>query len=250
MNKFIKALSFSAGIGVIVATTANAQSTKKEIAGTMQIQGMYRQSKLGQLNGILNANGIPSLPDNNYWINLSMNHVYKKLVIEDGAGGSITSTSAANTVNGIHAKYNQFQVYGRAGYNIATDENMRLFPFVGLNFSQALLRIRDDKRTQSTSDFSQELLNSTSSKTLWNPRFGLEFGGGFDYLIPVKDKQVDNYTIHRNLPIGVRVGYYLQASNSNWKIDNNYNLNNGPNNKQSGVFVSVNIGLGYKVQRP
>jgi len=250
MNNFTKTLLVSVGV-VAITASANAQSTmKKEAAGTMQLQGMYRESNLNQLNGILNANGIPSLPDNNYWLNLSMNHVYKKMVMEDGIGASFTSTSAANSTNGIHAKYNQFQIFGRAGYNVATNENMRLFPFVGLNLSQAMLRIRDDKRTQSTSDFSQELLNSTSSKTLWNPRFGIEFGGGFDYLIPVKDKQVDNYTIHRNIPIGVRIGYYLQASNSNWKIDDNYNLNNGPNNKQSGVFVNVNIGLGYKVQRP
>lgn len=250
MNNFTKTLLFSAGI-IAITSAVNAQSTmKKEIAGSMQLQGMYREGNLGQLNGILNANGIPSLPENNYWLNLSMNRINKKMIFENGIGASFTSTSAANSTNGIHAKYNQFQIFGRVGYNVATNENMRLFPFVGLNLSQAMLRIRDDKRTQSTSDFSQELLNSTSSKTLWNPRFGLEFGGGFDYLIPVKDKQVDNYTIHRHIPIGVRIGYYLQASNSNWKIDDNYNLNNGPTNKQSGVFVNVNIGLGYKVQRP
>jgi hypothetical protein len=250
MNKLTKTLLFSAGI-VAITATANAQSTmKKDIAGTMQIQGMFRESKLGQLNGILNANGIPSLPDNNYWLNLSMNHVHKRFVFEDGIGASFTSTSAPNSTNGIHAKYNQFQIYGRAGYNVSTNENIRMFPFVGLNLSQAMLRIRDDKRTQSTSDFSSELLNLTASKTLWNPRFGLEFGGGFDYLIRAKDKKIDNYTIHRNIPIGVRIGYYLQTSNSNWKIDGDYNLNNGPGNKQSGVFVNVNIGLGYKVQRP
>jgi hypothetical protein len=239
MNNFTKTLLFSAAIMAITAS-ANAQSMKKEIAGTMQLQGMYREGNLGQLNNILNANGIPSLPDNNYWLNLSMNRINKKMIFENGIGASFTSTSAANSTNGIHAKYNQFQIFGRVGYN----------PFVGLNLSQAMLRIRDDKRTQSTSDFSSELLNLTASKTLWNPRFGLEFGGGFDYLIPVKDKQVDNYTIHRHIPIGVRIGYYLQTSNSNWKIDGDYNLNNGPNNKQSGVFVNVNIGLGYKVQRP
>ncbi len=248
MYKLTKTLSLAAGV-VAASLTANAQSMKKEVAGTMQIQGMYREAKLGQLNGILNANGIPSLPDNNYWLNLSMNHEYKKLIIEDGIGASFTSTSGANTTNGIHAKYNQFQIFGRAGYNISTRETMRVFPFVGLNLSQAMLRIRDDRRIQSTSDFSSELLNSTSSKTLWNPRFGLEFGGGFDYLIRAKDKQIDNYTIKRYIPIGVRIGYYLQTSDSNWKVDN-HSLNNGPNNKQSNVFVNVNIGLGYKVQKP
>jgi hypothetical protein len=178
-----------------------------------------------------------------------MNHVHKKFVVEDGIGASFTSSSAANTTNGIKAKYNQFQIYGRVGYNVSDDQDMRLFPFVGLNLSQAMLRIRDDRRTQNTSEFSSELLNSTSSKTLWNPRAGFEFGGGFDYLIGVKDKRVDNYTIHRSIPIGVRVGYYLQVSDSNWRIDDNYKLNNGPNNKQSNIFVNVNIGLGYKVQR-
>ncbi len=250
MKTYTKTLFFAVAI-TASSMVANAQRMmSKEVAGTMQLQGMFRESKLGQLNGILNANGIPSLPDNNYWLNLSMNHIYNRVIIEDGIGASFTSTSAPNNANGIYAKYNQFQVFGRAGYNVVKDDNMRLFPFVGLNLSQAMLRIRDDRRTQSTSDFSTELLNSTSSKTLWNPRFGLEFGAGFDYLIGVKDKKIDNYTIHRYIPIGVRLGYYLQTSNSNWKIDGNYNLNNGPNNKQSNVFVNINIGLGYKVQRP
>lgn len=249
MNQLTKKLLLSAGMFAIAAT-ASAQSTQKEIAGTMQVQGMYRQGNLGQLNGILNANGIPSLPDNNYWLNLSMNHIYKRWVWENGIGASFTSTSAANTANGIKAKYNQYQIYGRAGYNVATTQKMRAFPFVGLNLSAAMLRIRDDNRTQNVSDFSPELLNLTASKTLWNPRFGLEFGAGFDYLIGMKDKVVDNYTIHRSVPIGVRFGYYLQTSNNNWKVDNNYNLNNGPSNKQNGVFVNVNIGLGYKLQRP
>lgn len=249
MKKLNRTLLLSAGLLAFVASAKAQTNMFKDIAGTMQIQGMFRQSNLGQLNGILNANGIPSIPDNNYWLNLSMNHIHKKFVIEDGIGASFTSSSAANMTNGIKAKYNQFQIYGRAGYNVSTHENMRLFPFVGLNLSQTMLRIRDDKRTQSTSEFSSELLNSTSSKTLWNPRLGFEFGGGFDYLIGVKDKQVDNYTIHRSIPIGVRIGYYLQASNSNWKIDDNYKLNNGPNNKQSNVFINLNIGLGYKIER-
>jgi hypothetical protein len=112
-----------------------------------------------------------------------------------------------------------------------------------------MLRIQDNARTQSTSDFSSELLNSTSSKTLWNPRFGVELGAGFDYIIKLKEKQMDCYTIQRNIPIGFRIGYYLQATDSNWKIDDNYNLNNGPNNKQSNIFVSLNIGLGYAVKK-
>ena len=250
MNKLTTIFLISVCVAA-TSTSSNGQSTmRKDIAGTMQLQGMFRESKLGQLNGILNANGIPALPDNNYWLNLSMNHMHERFVMENGIGASFTSSSAPNTANGIHAKYNQFQIYGRAGYNIAKSENMRLFPFVGINLSQAVLRIRDDRRIQSTSDFSSELLNSTSSKTIWNPRFGLEFGGGFDYLIGVKDKKIDNYTIHRYIPVGVRIGYYLQTSNSNWRVEGTHNLNNGPNNKQSNIFVNVNIGLGYKVQRP
>ncbi|GAB3932678.1 hypothetical protein [Mucilaginibacter myungsuensis] len=247
MKKITRTLLIFAGVSAI-ALSADAQ--KKEFAGTVQVQGMFRPSKLGQLNGILNANSIPSLPENNYWLNLSMNRIYKKFVFEDGIGASFTSTSEANTVNGIKAKYNQFQVFGRFGYDIANNPKMRAFPFVGVNFSQGMLRIRDDNRVQSQPNFSNQLLNQSASKTLWNPRFGLEFGGGFDYLIGVKDKQVDNYTIHRAIPLGVRFGYYLQTSDSNWKTDSNYDLANGPNNKQSAVFVNVNIGLGYKVQRP
>jgi hypothetical protein len=249
MKQLTKKLLLSAGILAITAG-ANAQSSQKEFAGTMQVQGMYRQSELGPLNNVLNANGIPSLPENNYWLNLSMNHVYKRWLVEDGIGASFMSNSAPNSVNGIKAKYNQYQVYGRVGYNVATTPKMRAFPFAGINLSAARLRIKDDAHTHSETDFSPQLLNTTANKTLWNPRFGLEFGAGFDYLIGIKDKVIDNYTIHRSLPIGVRFGYYLQTSNSQWRFDDNYKLNNGPSNKQSGVFVNVNIGLGYKLQRP
>lgn len=223
--------------------------SKKEFAGALQLQTTYRQSNLGQLNTILNKNNIPSLPDNNFSLNLSMSHLHGKWVFEDGIGGTFTSTSAANTSNGIKASYNNFQVYTRAGYDISTNTNVRFFPFLGLNFSDAMLRIRDDNKTQSTSDFSTELLNNTASKTLWNPQFGIELGAGFDYVIKMKTIQKEHYTFQRNIPIGLRIGYYLQATNSDWKIDDNYTLNNGPNQKQSNVFVTFNIGLGYVVKK-
>ncbi|TSJ40446.1 hypothetical protein FO440_11870 [Mucilaginibacter corticis] len=248
MNRLANKLLLLCCLLAAAANTHAQDSFPKDIAGTMQIQGMYRPSKLGQLNGILNANGLASLPDNNYWLNLSMNHIHKRWVMEDGIGASFTSSSTV--ANGIKSKYNQFQLYGRLGYDVSQTPIFRAFPFVGINLDAAMLRIQDDNRIQSTSDFSSELLNQTASKTLWNPRFGLEFGGGFDYLIPVSDKKMDNITIHRSLPIGIRFGYYLQTSNSPWRIDNNYKLQNGPDNKQSNVFVNLNIGLGYKITRP
>src|SRR5476651_425994 len=235
---------------------ANAQSdtTKKHgwfnhpIAGAMQLQLTYRQSQLGGLNSILNANGIHSLPDNNIWLNLSMTHIHKNWLFEDGLGGTFTSSGDANA-NGVYAKLNQVQFYTRAGYNVSQSKDVRLFPFIGINLSEAMLRIQDDARTQSTSNFGTELTNLTASKTLWNPQLGFEFGAGFDYLIKMKPKQMAGYTIQRNIPIGVRAGYYLQATNTSWKIDNNYTLNNGPADKQSMVFVSFNIGLGYEVKK-
>jgi opacity protein-like surface antigen len=256
MKKLTFALTFL--IALTAAISAQAQSdtskrhgwfSKRDFAGAMQIQATYRKSDLGQLNTILNKNAIPSLPGNDVWLNLSMSHIHKNWLFEDGIGGSFTSTGDRNPANGIRAKYNQFQFYTRAAYNISENKNFRLYPFVGINLSEAMLRIQDDTRTQSTSDFSTELLNQTASKTIWNPRFGFEFGAGFDYLIKMKPKQMDRYTIQRNIPIGFRAGYYLQATNSNWKIDDNYNLNNGPSNKQSAVFLTFNIGLGYEIKK-
>jgi hypothetical protein len=237
------------GITAVQAQTTTSGSGwfKKDIAGAFQIQATYRESNLDQLNGILAKNGLASLPDNNIWLNLSMSHIHKNWLFEDGLGGTFTSDS--KNANNLKVLYNQFQFYTRAGYNVSKSTNYRLYPFLGLNLSEAMLRVQDNQRTQNTSDFSTELLNSTSSKTLWNPRLGLELGGGFDYVIKLKEKQMDCYTIQRNIPIGFRIGYYLQVTDSNWKIDDNYNLNNGPNNKQSNIFVSLNIGLGYAVKK-
>lgn len=253
MKKLTLILTFLSVWAGIINAKAQSDTSRRggwfrhDIAGAAQIQVTYRQSKLGQLNGILNNNQIGSLPGNDIWINLSMSHIHHNWIFEDGLGA--TPTSTATNGNNLKAKYNQFQLYTRAAYNVSRSSGYRLYPFVGLNFSDAMLRIQDNARTESVSDFSQELLNSTSSKTLWNPQFGLEFGGGFDYVIKMKPKQMDCYTIERNIPIGIRFGYYLQATSTKWKIDDNYSLNNGPSNKQSAVFVSFNIGLGYEVKK-
>ena len=214
-------------------------------AGTVQIQATYRNYDMGALNSALNNGGLPSLSDNNIWINLSMNHINDKWIGEDGVGFTPISSSNANN---IKTRFNQYQFFLREAYNLSNNSSFRAYPFIGANFSLAVLEIQDNNREQNVTNFSQELLNSTSSKTLYQPNFGVEFGGGFDYVIKLSSKQMDCVTIQRNIPIGIRAGYYLNTYASNWKI-NDYNLNNGPNGKQSAVFVSLNIGLGYKITK-
>jgi hypothetical protein len=235
--------------GLTAAAQAQSNGTTKEFAGAMQLQGSYRQSDLGQLNAILNKNGLASLPDNNIWLHLSMSHIHKNWIFEDGLGGTFTSTSAANATNGIRSQYNQFEFFTRAGYNISKSKNVRFYPFIGINLLEGMLRIQDKNSTQSTSDFSTEILKTSATKTIWNPNLGFDFGVGYDYVIKLKPKQTACYTVQRNIPIGLRVGYYLQATNTQWKIDDNFNLNNGPSNKQSAIFVTLNVGLGYSVKK-
>lgn len=216
---------------------------RHQLAGAAQFQVTYRKADMGQLNQILNNNGLRSLGNNDIWYNASMNHIHGKWLFEDGIGFTTVTTSDNDN---LKAKFNQYQLYTRVAYNVLDNTNIRFFPFVGLNFSAAVLDIQDNNRIRSTSDFSSELLNSTSSKTFYQPNFGIEFGAGIDYLIKVKSKVTDCFTIKRNIPIGVRAGYYLNAAQGNWKVDN-YSLQDGPNHKQSAVFVSFNIGLGYEI---
>ena len=214
-----------------------------QLAGAAQIQVTYRKADLGQINQILNNNGLHSLENNDIWYNASMNHIHGKWLFEDGIGFTTVTTSDNDN---LKAKFNQYQLYTRVAYNVSNNPNFRLFPFVGLNFSAALLNIQDNNAIRSTSDFSTELLNSTASKTFYQPNFGIEFGAGMDYLIKVKPKVTDCFTIERNIPIGLRAGYYLNAAQGDWRVDS-YNLQDGPNRKQSAVFVSLNIGLGYEI---
>ena len=216
---------------------------RHQLAGAAQIQVTYRKADLGQINQILNNNGLRSLSNNDIWYNASMNHIHGKWLFEDGIGFTTVTTSDNDN---LKAKFNQYQLYTRVAYNVSNNSNIRFFPFVGLNFSAAVLDIQDNNRIRSTSDFSTELLNSTSSKTLYQPNFGIEFGAGMDYVIKVKPKVTDCFTIERNIPIGVRAGYYLNAAQGDWHVDN-YSLQDGPNRKQSAVFVSLNIGLGYEI---
>ena len=246
---------FSLALIVIAGFSAKAQQHDNNgmhgwfmhnIAGSAMVQVTYRPSKLGQLNQILNNNGIASLPGNNIWINLVAQHIHAKWLFEDGIGFTPTSTSGNN--NNLKAKYNQAQLYFRAGYDISKTPSFRLYPFGGINLSLAQLRIQDNNRIDNTSDFSQELLNSTSSKTLYQPNFGIDLGLGFDYLIGVKPKKMECFELERNIPIGFRLGYYINAASHDWKVDG-HSLNSSPNQKQSNIFVSVNIGLGYVVKK-
>lgn len=238
----MKKLVYTAMIA-LAGFTARAQ--KHDIAGAAQIQVTYRQYDLGQLNSALNANGLPSLSNNSIWINASMSHIHKKWLFEDGIGFTPLSTSEANN---IKSRFNQYQVYFRAAYDLSNSTNYRVFPFVGLNFSEAVLNIQDKAREQNVSNFNQELLNSTSSKTLFQPNLGIELGAGLDFVLKMKPKTMDCVTIQRNIPIGIRAGYYINAYSGDWRI-NDYKLNNSPTNSQSAVFVSLNIGLGYAIKK-
>ncbi|NCD69714.1 hypothetical protein [Mucilaginibacter agri] len=245
---FLAAMLLGAHMATAQTTTSDGKSWfNRTIAGAAQIQVTYRNNNFDQLNRILNNNNIPSLSGNDIWINLSMNHIHKQWIFEDGIG--LTPLSTSENGNNLKAKYGQGQLYFRAGYNVVKTPDFRLFPFVGLNFSAAMLKIQDKAREESTNDFSQELLTSTSSKTLYQGAFGIELGGGYDYLIKMKTKRIDNCVeIQRNIPIGIRAGYYINAARSDWKVDG-HSLDNGPDKGQSAIFVSLNIGLGYSIRK-
>jgi len=236
------------------ASAQNSDTTKRgwfrhdmhDVAGTFQIQGTYRYTYMGPLNKILNSAGLPTLGSNDIWLNLSANHVHHNWIIEDGVGFTPWTTA---TANGIKSSFNQYQAFLKLGYNVANSTDFRAFPFAGVNVSAAVLNIEDNNNIKSTSDFSTELTNSSISKTYWQPNFGVELGGGFDYLIKMKEKSMDCFTIERSIPIGVRAGYYINAARGDWRVDNNYKLNNGPDKNQSAFFVSVNIGLGYAIRK-
>lgn len=254
MKKLLPALLFA--VVLIGSYPANAQMRDtvktdgwfhhhRDLSGTVQVQVTYRKSNLNQLNNILSANGLQRLGENDIWIYASMNHSFGKVIWEDGVGFTPVTHSDEN---GIKAKYNQYQIYGRIGYNILNNQDMRLFPFVGANFSAAVFAIEDKAKIESTSNFSDEILNSSYSKTFYQPNFGIDLGVGFDYLIPVKPKDMGCMMVQRQIPIGVRAGYYINAAQGDWRIDENYKLS-GPSGKQSAVFVSVNIGLGFEVKK-
>jgi hypothetical protein len=251
MKKLLTSISLLAVLFTAAKTNAQQKDTLKshnwfnhQPAGAMQIQVTYRRGNIGQLDNALNANGIPSISEKDVWINASMSHVCHNWLMEDGIGFTPVATSEEN---GLKAKYNQYQAYFRLGYNVAQGSDFRLYPFAGINLSAAVLDIQDKSGIESTKSFSDEILNSTASKTFYQPNFGIELGAGFDYLIKMKPKTMDCFTIERNIPIGIRAGYYINTYAGDWRIDS-YSLNS-PNQKQSAVFVSFNIGLGYEIKK-
>jgi hypothetical protein len=250
----MKKISFLlAAVALLFIGRANAQQTDTvsthhwfmhNLSGAAQIQITYRQGDISQLNDALTANGLKPISVNNIWINASMHHDNGSFMMEDGIGFTPVAMSSNN---GLYAKYNQYQLFFRAGYNVLKNADVKLYPFAGLNFSASVLNIDDNAGIDKTGSLSNELLNSTASKTFYEGNFGIELGAGFDYLIPVKPKQVDCITIKRNIPIGIRAGYYINAYAGDWKIDN-HSLQGG-DQKQSAVFVSFNIGLGYEISK-
>lgn len=250
----MKKLVYTLSILLLAALAVSAQTTEKktkwwekkqDVAGAMQIQVTYRQTDLTQLDAALNSAGISSVADNNIWINASMSHIHHKWIFEDGLGFTPFSSSEAN---GVKTRFNQYQAYFRAGYDISSSKDFRVFPFAGLNFSEAVLSLEDKNKEQSASNFTQQLATNSLSKTLYQSNFGIELGAGFDYVIKLKPKTIDCFTVQRNIPIGLRAGYYIHAVNGDWKV-NDYTLNNAPNKNQGAVFVSLNIGLGYEIRK-
>jgi hypothetical protein len=256
MKKFASTLFLTATL--FCSFTLKAQQTDSvktrdwymhphDFAGAIQIQLTYRKGDISQLDQVLNNNGIPSLKEYDFWINASMSHVHHNWITEDGIGFTPVATSS---LNDLKVKYNQYQIYFRAGYNITSSADFRLYPFVGANLSAAVLDIQDNSGLKSTDNFSNELLNSTASKTFYQPNFGIELGAGFDYVIKMAPKQIGCVTVQRNLPIGIRAGYYFNTNAGDWKLSDNYSPEvSNPNQKQSAVFLTFNIGLGYEVKK-
>ncbi len=240
------------GIGISAAKAQSADTVKrnswrnhdwnKNVSGATEIQVEYRKSHVGKLNTYLVEQGFPALDDNNIWYNLGMSRIYNNRFITTlGIGGTGSKSVVANDVK-VSMFSGQIQV--GAGYNVATSTNYRLYPTIGLNFQNSFLKVKDLGNINSTTDFGEELTKSSSSKTLNQYTFGLEFGGGFDYVIKLKSKQMDCVTLERNIPIGIRAGYYLPVSNSDWRVDD-HKLVNGPDVKTGSFFVTVVLGLGY-----
>jgi hypothetical protein len=217
-----------------------------DIAGAVQVQLTYRKANISELNQAFAVNNFPAISPSDLWINLSTNHVSKNWVTEGGIGFSPVARASQNNVD---AKYNQYQLFFKAGYNLKQSTDFRLYPFVGLNLSAAVLNIEDHNAIQSVSSFSDELFHSTASKTFYQPNFGVELGAGFDYLIKLKPKQMECFTIERNIPIGIRAGYYINTYASNWKVYSYSPPVGNTDQKQSAVFLTFNIGLGYAVKK-
>jgi hypothetical protein len=244
----LTATALFAAISVSAQTTDTVTERNwfhRDIVGAGQLQFTYRQGDISGLNNALTANGLRPISVNNLWINVSMHHDWQNWVTEDGIGFTPVAGSAND---GLYAKYNQYQIYLRLGYNVLPAGNVKLYPFVGANVSAGVLNIEDNNGVQRTNSLSGEILNSTADKTLYQPNFGVELGVGLDYLIPVAPKKMNCLVIKRNIPIGIRAGYYINTYAADWHI-NSYTLPAGPNQKQSAAFISLNIGLGYEVQK-
>src|SRR6185312_16084948 len=114
--KKLTTLVLGAGILLFSATAQaqNSDTTKGSwfshslhgIAGSAQIQATYRYTYMGPLNRILGADGLPTLGTNNFWLNLSMNHIHNNWIVEDGIGFTPWTT---NEANGIKTSFNQYQ---------------------------------------------------------------------------------------------------------------------------------------------
>jgi hypothetical protein len=254
--KFIIVLSL-----IIVSTTfcAKAQNAdtasrnKKadhwhrfDVAGSFDFQVEYRKNNVDELNSYLTQQGFGALNNNNIWLNLAANKIYANKLVTMLAIGATPQASV--TANDIKVSLWRGQIQIGAGYNLSSSTSYRLYPMVGVNFGDAKLKVKDMGNINNTNDFGEALFNQSASKTLHQHTFAIELGAGFDYVIKLKDKQMDCFTLQRNIPIGIRVGYYLPTYMSNWEVDD-HELLNGPEKKVSSFFATLSIGLGYGVKK-
>jgi hypothetical protein len=215
-------------------------------SGGISIGVTYRKYNPGPLNDALFAAGLHNLSTNHLWYTLDFSHIYcNKFITEFGIGFAAPSSA---TQNDVKVTLNQGEIYYRVGYIVAASPNFRLFPFAGVNLSNNYLTIKDNPGINSTSDFTEELLTKTTSKTMRQTDFGLELGAGFDYLIKLKPKNTGCFQVERVLPLGIKVGRYFQTSAGDWKINSN-SLSGSPDEKYSRFFVSLTIGLGYSIKK-
>lgn len=251
IKRIILAITFCTSAFAGYAQTTDSLKTawhfRHAHSGGINLSVGYRNNHMDQLNEALTANGFPALSKNTIWYNLSFNRIYKNTVITE-LGFGMTAPSTAD-LNDVKTHYYQRQAFYRIGYNLVpASASLRLYPFIGANFTNESLKIADNPAIDKVNDFTNEILNNSASKRISHTNFGLEFGYGVDYLIKCKPKQNGCFEVERAIPIGIKAGYYLQTSAADWKVED-HSLLNGPDKKNSGVFATLSIGLGYSVKR-
>jgi len=227
-------------VGLLVTFPLYAQREKARRFGGGWFAIGLNMSDLGKLNDRLKTQGFADIRASRLAFGGGGYGLLAQRIVIGGEGSGFSQeVSSPTQVASISGGYGFFTL----GYAVVSTRRLRFFPALGIGGGGINLHITP-RMTSPT--FDEVLENPEREVRLLTGSFLINFSLGMDYLI-ILGRSRRARRGEGGFLVGVRVGYILAPSKTNWKMEK-VDVIGGPDARLTGPYIQLLLGGGGRGQ--